>query len=574
MARWRSIPQVLLAAMCTVVVAFSDSAPVAAASKVYVADRFDIRLGLDRDGSMVVTERVTFTFGKDSFTYVFRDLPTRRTDGISVLSAAMDGQPFERGKNARQYEVKREKDGVIRITWRFAPVSGSTHAFDLSYRVRGVVEQRSDADLLAWRALPARHEYAIGCSAIEVAPPPGVAPIDNPQAVWQTGELRPAGNVSRAERCGIAANATWVITVRFPPRSLTVSPPDWQQTAVRGRKWAPVFGLVAAVVLATGLMALFVYYNNHRPPSSPPEKSARRSTPPSDFPVALAGALARQGASPAWAQAMGTVFDLARRGILTIEETDKRFGQRQFHIVRIAEKADLRPHEQVVMNMLFTTRRGVRGAVNMGDLARSAQRLWRPFRKQVREELRSRGLMSADRERSISRLQIAGAVVVVAALAGLGGAAAMVNRFQGWPLLVPFALLVGGLGAFVLASTLSPLSDDGLRQAGLWKAFGAHLRDISHGRAGSLDPQRFPEYLPYAAAFGAALGWAKAIKKGGVSVAPAWIRPAMHAQDDAIGAVIAVLSTVRAAGGHVDGGASAAGAAVSGAAGGGASGAG
>ena len=54
----------------------------AAAAKPYRASRFDVTLGLGADGSMVVTERIVFEFGADSFTTVFRDVPTRRTDGI------------------------------------------------------------------------------------------------------------------------------------------------------------------------------------------------------------------------------------------------------------------------------------------------------------------------------------------------------------------------------------------------------------------------------------------------------------------------------------------------------------
>ncbi len=52
------------------------------------------------------------------------------------------------------------------------------------------------------------------------------------------------------------------------------------------------------------------------------------------------------------------MLDLARRGIIRIDETDKRFGQRQFRVVKLGDAPALPAHERIVMDMLFTSRKG------------------------------------------------------------------------------------------------------------------------------------------------------------------------------------------------------------------------
>ena len=541
----------------------------AAAAKAYRASRFDVTLEAAADGSIVVTERVVFEFGPDSFTTVFRDLPTRRTDGITVLSANMDGRALERGRGPGQYDVRRsdKSQNQPRVSWYFAPITQSSHFFELRYRVAGVTEHAPGADTLAWRILPTRHEYEIGCSQLVVKSPSDVQPVE-PAQFDPPSQSDPADIAqTRFERCGFDVNRSWQVTLRYPSRTLAQVAPRWQQAEVRGGRWAPVFLTVAGVFLATGLMALFFYANNHRSRVGVSERSGQQPAPPSDLPVALAGVLTRPGACPVWLTALGAMLDLARRGIIRIDETDKRFGQRQFRVVKLGDAPALPAHERIVMDMLFTSRKGPTASATFFDLRRSVPRHWKAFRRQVREDLRVRGLISAEREGSVKFLLRVGIALVVVAAAAFAAAAIAVGRFQGWPLFVPGSITLVAVAALAISTSLTPLSDEGLRQAAGWRAFKRYLREVGRGGTSSLEPQRFAEYLPYAAAFGSALGWARQLKKQGVGVAPPWMRAMGHASDGGLGGLIVVLSTATSAGGHVDAGASA------GAAGGGASGA-
>ena len=96
-----------------------------AAAKDYRAERYDVALNLDRQGKLTVTENVEFQFLGGPFHFVFRDLDTRYTDGISNVRASGQG------------DVEISGDSPIHVRWNFEPVSDVTRSFTLSYAVSG-----------------------------------------------------------------------------------------------------------------------------------------------------------------------------------------------------------------------------------------------------------------------------------------------------------------------------------------------------------------------------------------------------------------------------------------------------
>ena len=63
------------------------ASPVSAA-KTYRAERFDVQIELQENGSAIVTETVEFRFEGDPFTFAFREISATETDGITFLDAS------------------------------------------------------------------------------------------------------------------------------------------------------------------------------------------------------------------------------------------------------------------------------------------------------------------------------------------------------------------------------------------------------------------------------------------------------------------------------------------------------
>src|SRR5687768_9277925 len=153
----------LIVVLCACLFGVAFARP--AAAKSYSADRFDSVVRVLPDGTLDVTETVVFRFTDGTFKEVFREIPVRRTDGIEVIRAEMAGQLMPFGTEMGTVEVG-QRNGRVRVLWRFRPVDHVTREFVLNYRVRGVVRQEEGADVLVWRATPGEHRYDIASSTL------------------------------------------------------------------------------------------------------------------------------------------------------------------------------------------------------------------------------------------------------------------------------------------------------------------------------------------------------------------------------------------------------------------------
>lgn len=540
------------------------TAAAAAQTKSYRAERFDVNIVVEENGALAITESVVFNFVGEPFTFAYRELLPAQSDGILDITAWMDGQRLGAGENAGQVEISGRNP--IKVTWHFAPTLGS-HTFELRYRQLGVVRQDGAADVLRYQPLPDEFDYPIAASTVTVTFPDAADPLTSPTILTGNASARLSrGEVTFVSR-DIAPNQTLVFDLRFPAGSLINAPPAWQQRqqAQRGQAgwWA-----VSGAGLTAVIVALLIGAARPQLQTRQPSDSATRYEPPNDLPPALAGALSQ--ATVTWPHALGALFDLAARGVITIEETPRRrWGGSDFSIQRRQWPTDLRPHEQGLLTALFETRQGEVEAVSFSQLQRiMSSRQWQKFKDPLEAELKAAGWWSSDRAQARKRL-FGWAVAALALgviwllVAGLW----LQFTFGAWPLLWLIPWVVGCLLAVGLGSSIKPLTDAGAQQSAEWQSFSRYLRAVTRGRQAAAGPEAFERYLPYAAAFGLLERWVRYFQKSGWSQPPAWFHALPGTDTSSMVLFATMANNAGAAGG------AAAGAAAS-SAGGGASGAG
>ena len=200
----------------------------AAEARTYSAQQYDSRIEVLRGGTIRVTETVRLRFDEGTFSQFYRVIPTRLTDGVEIVSASMDGSVMAAGDGPGHVETSGSSR--VRVTWRFAPVSNSSHTFALTYLVRGTVRQEDGADVFAWRILPTEHSYRILASTIEILLP--AQPVTPPKI-----DARRVGNSTvdvdgsrvRIDAAAIGTNGWLEAWVRLPGGSTIDAPPGWQQ---------------------------------------------------------------------------------------------------------------------------------------------------------------------------------------------------------------------------------------------------------------------------------------------------------------------------------------------------------
>lgn len=523
-------------------------------NKSYSADRYDVDLTLGADNTMLVTETVQFRFVGGSFSYVYRDITLEGLDSVDQIEASMDGVRFSPGQQPGQVEI--EQGDSLRITWHFAPLYDAAHTFTLRYRVQGAVRQQDNEDVLRWYAIPEDHAYEIAASTVTLTNPPANEPLAAPRLLEHSARADTSDGRSVLTAGQLDEDEGIIIEARFTGGSLLAAPPRWQaEKNLREqylRSQMPVALAAGGLTLLIGLGWLVQQTQRFRRPRLVAPHLGDQTTPPSALPPAVAVHLAKQGYP-----GLAATFDLAQRGVVTIDEAGKTWGMRSFVLRRQATgiTADLRPHETGLLTALFTTKKGQTDELPLRELGTRLAAHHKLFDEPLDEEMELAGLLDPQRKAEVKRLL---PVTLVALF--LGGAAGFVGLITAilsaeraaWSILtvtvplavVGFSLSIVGFIAMITVVSLSTRTREGEEQSQQWRRFGDYLKQVARGKVRLDDPAAFERYLPYAAGFGLGESWMKRYQQETGFVVPPWFQ-ALQA-DDASAAFIAVMAASNA----------------------------
>ena len=536
-----------------------------AVANEYRAERFDSRIEVLTGGNLRVTETIVFRFEDGTFKKVFRVIPTRRTDGVDFISASMDGVDFPVGPNNGQVTVRRSNG--LRVEWHFPPTAGTTHTFVMSYTAKGVATNDDRADVVAWRALPTEHDYRIDSSTIDIVLPAAAIATPNVRVrrVETVGtDLKPSGFTMSARNIG---RNGWVeVSVPLATGTVVTVPPGWQQRQALWNSYRNPALLAGAVVLFGAVVLLFGLRQGYDAPPRDISAPTIFNGPPDSLPPALAGAVGANG-TPKSEHAFATLFALAQRGVITVEEERRGWGHRAFRLTRNRGTAPLRPHEQTLLETVFRGKAEAEGQLTLRKAHSNIATKFSAFRHAVAAELADAGLIDSGRQRVRKNYQAVGVGLLILGVVGMAlVAGTLLQRYGPWMFVVPGAIFVAAIMCLIAGAAHTPLSNEGVRRSAAWRAYRKYLRATPSDGVRH-DPQHSPStLLPYAVALGLGAVWSKLFKNRAAEL-PSWFRAASAA--DAHRAFVAFVGVGGAPGGH--GGVAGGG---GGAAGGGASGAG
>ena len=539
--------------------------PAAAQEKAYSADRFDVDVVVEEGGSLLVTETVLYRFIGGPFTYVFRELPTDHTDGITVLDTAVDGRTYAQGSASGQVEVSGRNP--IRLTWHFEPTSDTTRTITLRYRVAGVVRQSSAGDEMRWQALPDEYEFAITSSTTTVHWPIGLQLTDEPTILAGQPIVTTNNNQAVFSLQSLSPNSPLVVSLTYPTGSLIGEPPAWQVTSNKQNTQTPFWIGGGIVILLVGIAAIATQLRSSSPRVNRQDVAYEL---PSKMAPGLAGALLTPGNGASWANALGTLFDLAEQGALEIDESpEQKWYRRHDFIIRLLERpSHLLPHQEALLNLIFTTKKGPVKTIKFSELQHViTSRRWKTYTESVKAELKATQVFSEARQHRRTGLITIGFLLL---LSGIGSMAFLALPSLGPAFLaISFALMGVGVVALTGGTTFSPLTDEAAQEAAAWQRFSNYLKGVSRGKQAVDNPNMFLKYLPFAATFGLLPQWSKFFEKEGWLELPPYFKALPNSDPaDSMAAFVAMSAASSSSAG------AAAGAAGAGAAGGGAAGAG
>jgi hypothetical protein len=530
------------------------------AGKDYVAERFDVDIILNTDGSMLVTETIAFRFMGGPFTYVYRDLDKTRTDGISFISAELDGIPLPvSGETALQW-VEVEDGDPLNVTWHFQPTTDQIHTYALTYQVDGIV-RKYEVDSIVWMAIPQEHDYRVQGSRITIRYPDGAEPIGEPVLGGTSGyQIESDGNPLTLAAGPVEADTPLILTLNFKADSLSPLVPGWQITQQerleRTSGTTPYTVISFLITFITLMVSLIIVAVRPVPMDETTSLPAiiKPVSPPTDYRPAVASVLVAL-MTPNMMHSLGTLIDLAQRGFLSIEQLPgKWYSPNRYSFIRQPSIGQLAPHEQVLMEALFTKRGSAIEQSELSEYTQLLSKRWSDFSKAIKLEISMLGLIQPERKKRQTHVLVASVCMLLVGFFLSIGLVIFIGVMSTSIPLATHQIASGFLGFFIAAfisgivyiiyaALYSPLSAQGRWIAGQWKGFARHLKDIIAQREQALRPDTFSLFLPYAAGLGLGSQWAKTFQKRGSAEVPDWFH-ALNAQegDGSFGAFTAFMT--------------------------------
>ncbi len=521
------------------------------------ARRFEVTIRIEPAGSLLITETQEIVFPATRwFSAGFRELPLDRVERIAdvqleepgqvyrhvggpadVVSSAGDQRPAQQEPTAPRTFVTSVRDGRLRIDWRFPETRGQARTVTLRYRVYGGLRVYPTGDQLYWKAIYSDRPYPVETASVRVEFP---APVPRSELRWAVYPARLQVQVEQPDAAsllvrtlhGLAANEGLELRVQFPHGFAQAQPPAWQAQADRqddyDQRVRPLLnfglGLLALVIsLAGGLAVLLAWYTRGRDPTIG-QIPSELEEPPSDLLPGLVGTLIDQKADVQ--DAVATLLDLARRGVVRIGEEAPRPDRRRDYrlsLVPEAPAAPLHPLERAVLDAVFEGQQTVLLSEVRERFGDHILELERRFYA----EAVALGLLERDPAAVRRGYARTGTVLLATGLLGAFLSLLLFSRAVELAFL-PF-LALAGVGGLLLgvADHMPRRTRTGALEAARWAAFRRYLRDLDRGpelrSALPLEERRarFERFLPYAVALGVDRTWMQKLALAGAP-APRW----------------------------------------------------
>ncbi|HLA81264.1 MAG TPA: DUF2207 domain-containing protein [Thermoleophilia bacterium] len=501
--------------MLAILAVFLLSPAADAQLKDWAIERMDVNLDVQKNGDVLVDEKVTFAF-QGNYHFVTRSIPTENMDGmtdIQVMDAG--GQPLPKGDGPGTWSTSTEGNRRL-ITLNF-DLTDTSATWTFHYKAKAVVMFFDQGDELRWYVFDAETPVPIGAVRATVKLP-GSVPVEQMTQAVQSG-FGVQTNVSSSAPSTMVYEATdipsftnfWIVT-GFPKDVV-----DFTWTARRVAAFiVPKVGFVLPI--AAFLVMLLLWRRRGRDdPSAVYAKYV--SEPPTDLSPGLVGALIDEKVDTK--EVIATIVGLARRGYLEITDTKKDgvFSKPQTLFTRTKSLDDLNGFEKKVAESLFDSKHP--DQVTTAQLKNHFYTHVGPIVEMVYTETTKAGLFHDNPKKVRSRWVGYGFLVAIV----LGGLTALMalTHIPGWGW-----FLLGSIVAVIIVWAFAPRMPrrtvKGAQEQRKWEAFRNYLQDLTRFQDMGAAQDAFEKYLPYAIAFGVEKQWVRRFE--GLAVPPpVWYHP-------------------------------------------------
>jgi uncharacterized membrane protein YgcG len=511
--------RVLLCALLLVALA----APMGARS--LVIQRFDVRVEVHADGSIVVTEIIEPRFN-GKWNGLYRTIPVeyRTPQGFNKtfsleLESVTDGEG-----HSLKVESTRERHYRKLKIW-VPGAEDAVHTIRIRYTVPNALLFFEDHDELYWNITGDEWDVPIADASAVIQLPAGATGIRTLAFTGGYGSKEKDADVSvngseitfhmrrnLAFREGLTAVVGW-------DKGLVHAPSSSESAMLFLRSNWPLF-----VPIGVFALMFWLWYSRGRDPRLRPISA--RYDPPEGLTPAEVGALIDNSAD--MRDITATLVDLAVRGYILIEEKKEEHLMGLFsntgYVFHLRKKAnewsELKPHEQRLLEGVFSG--GAYETVKLSDLENKFYKDLPGIKDRIFDALLARKYY-AQRPDKVKAGYLVGGVILGFGGFWAGGMLAGTTGMQAEPFMLAAilsAIIVCGFGWFMPARTLK--GSEALEGVLGFEEFLGRVETDRFERMVKT-PQLFEKFLPFAMALGVEKNWTKAFE-GICNQPPDWYR--------------------------------------------------
>jgi uncharacterized membrane protein YgcG len=512
------------------------AAPGNAAARTF-AERitsYDARIAIQRDGSILVTEQITYDFGTDQRHGIFQVIPVRvRYNGSYDRIYPVDVRSVQSPDAPHRYAVQNNGSSVtIRIGDPNRTVTG-VHTYTITYLVHRSLNAFADHDELYWNAVGNQWNVPIDHASVSVSAPAALtraACFSGPSGSTRSCQQASiADGIAQFRQAGLGPRDGLTVVVAIPKGAAASPGPLLQERWTLRRAFAvtPVSGGVAggllAVVVVVGAVLARRRYRWYSGPGhqvgggmagqaweaaplpghgQPPAELA----PPAGLRPGQVGTLLDGVANPR--DVTATIVDLAVRGYLRIEDAPPHQIRQDWRLVRLGKTDGLAKYERILLHGLFESAVTLSGKPTalLSELGRSFAGQLTQAQDALYEDVATRGWFTARPDRVRRTWLAIGSVIFVAGVVAVIVAAAGTHHLG----LVPVPVALAGLVLLAGARWMPARTAKGTALARRVEQFRRFIQTPAAATQAQPagQPDTLYDYLPYAIAFGCTQEWA------------------------------------------------------------------
>jgi uncharacterized membrane protein YgcG len=514
---FRSLRIVSVFILLVLLVGAAPSAALAQDKTLYW-ETYDVDITVQPDGCFRVVETQQLVFTSGTFRFGVRSIPTEYTTSLSDIVVGEAGGVLyrETGSGEPFTFSTSESGGNLNIRYNFPPTSDDDRTVVIEYTVCGGLLYYPGGDQLVWKAVPSNDVFPIQHASVTVHLPEG-ATVDNYDATGPQGTPTLIDNnqgvrfeTTEPMRPG---SADFAVRVQWPHGVVAGEPAGWQaevdrQSEIDQNKPLTNLGVLALTAFLLVISFLGLYLLWYRKGRDAPTKLPAEwiPEPPSDLPAGMVGTLVDERADSK--DVIATLVDLARRGVLAIQEETKpgAFGIGESHeFIYHLENAELpmRPYEKLLVDKVF----GDGQEKRLSDLREKFYTNMGQIKQELYEAVAAEGYFPGNPERTRTKYALIG--VLSLALAFVFGCVLMVAliNFSDFALCLPVVLAVPAIGLIILARYMPRKTAMGAEESAKWLAFKRYMANIEKYSKVDEVKEIFDRFLPYAIAFGLEQSW-------------------------------------------------------------------